>query len=79
MKVRTKNNSAESTDKHIMSQSLVIPSSKCHIDLDKNKLRHSEQVIDPTTTLNPLSLALPKFLQKYDKYSAREVNAEDTM
>ena len=76
MKIRT-NDSTESIDRQILTQSLVIPLSKCHLDLDKNNLRHSDLVMDPVTSVNPLSLAMPKFLSKYETFTAREVNAED--
>ena len=70
-------NSTESFDKGILSQSLAIPSTRDHLDMDKKCLRHSDLVLDPVTSVNPLSIALPNFLKKYETYTAREVNAED--
>ena len=33
--------------------------------------------MEPVTSVNPLTLAMPKFLSKYDTFTAREPNAED--
>ena len=61
MNIRT-NNTTSSIDKNLLSQSLDINTKRCQIDLDKNMLRHSDLVMEPVTSVNPLSLAMPKFL-----------------